>query len=167
MPAPALLEPAVAMVGLLLDHGGLTGLSALQLPARPIRLAVMPGSLDQQPAGMAVAGLGDRPLDALGTAGVLGWDQPELGADGGPVKRCQSLISTASPLPRRPVPGATAASTADGAPASDPHERLPRPDQVPGGLLSLGRHPHLGELPDVQQPGQAFGVAPVGLDPIA
>ena len=43
---------------------------------------------------------------------------------------------------------------------------FPRPDQVPAGLLSLGRHPHLGQLPDVQQPGQAFGVPPVGLDPI-
>jgi hypothetical protein len=43
---------------------------------------------------------------------------------------------------------------------------FPRADQVPGGLLSLGRHPHLGELPDVQQPSQAFGVAAVGLDPV-
>src|SRR4029453_6700103 len=80
-PTPALVEPAVATLGPLPDHSGLTGLAALQLPAQPIWLAVMPGSLDQQPSGMAVAGLGDRPLDALGAAGVLGWDQPEIGAD--------------------------------------------------------------------------------------
>ena len=82
-PTPALVEPAVATLGPLPDHGGLTGLAALQLPAGPIRLAVMPGRLDQQPSGMAVAGLGDRPLDALETAGALGGDQPEIGADGG------------------------------------------------------------------------------------
>jgi hypothetical protein len=43
---------------------------------------------------------------------------------------------------------------------------FPRPDQVPGSLLSLGWHPHLGKLPDVQQPGQPFSVSPVGLDPV-
>jgi hypothetical protein len=39
-------------------------------------------------------------------------------------------------------------------------------DQVWSCLLGLGRDPHRGQLPDVQQPGQPFGVAPVGLDPI-
>jgi hypothetical protein len=39
-------------------------------------------------------------------------------------------------------------------------------DQVSGCLLGLGRDPHPRQLPDVQQPGQPFGVAPVGLDPI-
>jgi hypothetical protein len=39
-------------------------------------------------------------------------------------------------------------------------------DQISSCLLGLGRDPHPGQLPDVQQPGQPFGVAPVGLDPI-
>jgi hypothetical protein len=43
---------------------------------------------------------------------------------------------------------------------------LPSPDQIPRRLLSHGRHPHGRQLPNVQQPGQPFGVAPVGLDPI-
>jgi len=43
---------------------------------------------------------------------------------------------------------------------------FPGPDQIPGRLLGLGGHPHPSQLPDVQQPGQPLGVAPVGLDPI-
>jgi hypothetical protein len=40
------------------------------------------------------------------------------------------------------------------------------PDQIPGRLLGHRRHPHPGQLPNVQQPGQPLSVAPVGLDPI-
>ena len=49
--------------------------------AGPIRLAVMPGRFDQQPAGVAVAGLGDRPLRPRPAGGGLGGHQPEVGAD--------------------------------------------------------------------------------------
>lgn len=52
---------------------------------------------------------------------------------------------------------------------------MPCAHQVPAGILSgthqiagsffgLGGHPHRGELTDAQQPGQALGVAAVGLD---
>jgi hypothetical protein len=44
---------------------------------------------------------------------------------------------------------------------------LSGPDQIPGGLLGHGRHPHRGQLPNVQQPGEALSLAPVGLDPIS
>ena len=51
-----------------------------------------------------------------------------------------------------------------------PHQvrpgRLPRPDQITGVLLLHARHRHSTDLPDVQQPRPAPGIAPVGLDPI-
>jgi hypothetical protein len=68
--------------------------------------------------------------------------------------------------PARPAPGPAAASTADAGPAAAPRGRRRGSDQVWSCLLGLGRDPHRGQLPDVQQPGQPFGVAPVGLDPI-
>jgi hypothetical protein len=43
---------------------------------------------------------------------------------------------------------------------------LPRPHQIPGGLLGLTWHPHRWQLPDMQQPRQAGRVTLVGLDPI-
>ena len=49
--------------------------------AGPVRLAVVPGRLDQQPAGVGVPGLGDRPLGAFRTRGALGGHQPQVGAD--------------------------------------------------------------------------------------
>ena len=50
-------------------------LAAAQLHAGPVGRAVMPGRLDQQPAGVPVAGLGDRPLRAGPTGGGLGGHQ--------------------------------------------------------------------------------------------
>ena len=46
-------------------------LGGAQLPAEPIAAAVMPGRLDQQPAGVGVTGLGDRSLLAVLAAGGL------------------------------------------------------------------------------------------------
>jgi hypothetical protein len=68
--------------------------------------------------------------------------------------------------PGKTSPGAAAASTADAGPPAAPRGRLRGSDRVWSCLLGLGRDPHRGQLPDVQQPGQPFGVAPVGLDPI-
>ena len=48
-----------------------------------VGLAVVPGRLDQQPAGVGVPGLGDRALGALPAGGGLGGHQPEVGTDGG------------------------------------------------------------------------------------
>ncbi len=59
----------VAALGPLSDHGGLAGLAGKQRPAGPVGLAVMPGRLHQQPAGVGVArcppldcSVGTRPL---------------------------------------------------------------------------------------------------------
>jgi hypothetical protein len=53
-------------------------LAALQRGAEPGRSAVVPGRLDQQPAGVPRAGLGDVPLAAALAGAVLGGDQPEI-----------------------------------------------------------------------------------------
>jgi hypothetical protein len=89
----------VAAVGAFPDRGGLSVLSGPELPAGPIGFTVMPGRLDQQPSGMAVAGLGDRSLAAPAATGLLAGHQAQPGPTVAPVKRCQSPISTASPNP--------------------------------------------------------------------
>ena len=43
--------------------------------------AVVVGGLDQQSAGVAGAGFGDRPLAALLAAGVFGGDDPDVGGE--------------------------------------------------------------------------------------
>jgi hypothetical protein len=48
---------------------------------------------------MGVAGLGDRPLAAAATTGLLAGHQAQPGPIVAPVNRCQSPISTASPNP--------------------------------------------------------------------
>ncbi len=53
---PTVMQPAVAALGSFSDRGRLAGLAALQRLAGTVRLAVVPGALDQQPAGVAVAG---------------------------------------------------------------------------------------------------------------
>jgi hypothetical protein len=53
-------EPKLRLPGDLADRLGLRLLTKQQLAADPRREAVAPGRLDQQPAGRAVAGLGDR-----------------------------------------------------------------------------------------------------------
>ncbi len=55
--------------------------TATQIGAGAIGLAVMPGRLDQQPVGMAVAGLGDGALRAGGAREILRRDETEVGAD--------------------------------------------------------------------------------------
>ncbi len=62
-------------------HRGSSIPAAPQITAGPIRGAVMPGGLDQQPAGMGIAGLGHSTLGAGGPRGGLGGHQPQVGAD--------------------------------------------------------------------------------------
>lgn len=50
--------------------------------AGPVRRAVVPRGLHQQPAGVGVPGFGDRPLGAVPAGGMLGGQEPQLGADG-------------------------------------------------------------------------------------
>jgi hypothetical protein len=57
---PALVEAACALVGTCADRGGLSLSAPLERCTRPQRPALVPGRLDQQPARVRVAGLGDR-----------------------------------------------------------------------------------------------------------
>src|SRR5205823_12097715 len=58
--------------------GWLASLSFGERGADPRAFAVMPRSLDQQPARVRGAGLGDRPEPALLAAARLGGDQPDV-----------------------------------------------------------------------------------------
>ena len=62
--------------------GGLVP-AGLEDPADGVAGLVMPGGFDQQPADVAVAGLGDAALAAMLAGGVLGGDQAEVGPDAG------------------------------------------------------------------------------------
>src|SRR5262249_56047053 len=69
---PALVESLLAAPGAF-DHGGvLAALATRELVANGRPAARVPGRLDQQPAHMCVADLGDRALPALLTGGALG-----------------------------------------------------------------------------------------------
>ena len=58
--------------------GGLAVLAVGERLADAWARAVVPGGLDQQPAGVPGAGLGDRPEPALLPGRVLAWDQPDV-----------------------------------------------------------------------------------------
>src|SRR6266516_1702943 len=78
-PLPALVEALLAAPGAL-DHGRvLAALAAGELVADGRPPAGVPGRFDQQPAGVAVADLGDRPLPALLAGGALRGDEPDEG----------------------------------------------------------------------------------------
>jgi hypothetical protein len=59
---PASMQPTRAALGLGLYGEGLAGASAFERDAPPGRRALVPGGLDQQPAYVTVARLGDRAL---------------------------------------------------------------------------------------------------------
>src|SRR5712691_5558133 len=61
---PAPVEPAGAAVGLSLYRRWLAVASACEQGADPVRVALVPGGLDQEPTRVRVAGLGDRALAA-------------------------------------------------------------------------------------------------------
>jgi hypothetical protein len=95
---PALVQASVAGLGAVQDRGRLPAGTSGSFPARAQRSAVVPGGLDQQPTGMGVAGLGDPALDPPGAGGELRGHQTQVGTDGEPVNRCQSVTSTQSPV---------------------------------------------------------------------
>jgi hypothetical protein len=72
-------EPKLRLPGDLTDRSGLRLLPQLQLAADLGRETVTPGRLDQQPAGRAIAGLGEAAAFDARTARMLGWHQPEIG----------------------------------------------------------------------------------------
>jgi len=78
-----LVQTPVAGLGALAHHGGLRVGPPGPDPAGSQRASVVPGGLNQQPTGVAIAGLGDRALGAPAAGGVLGGHQPEVGADSG------------------------------------------------------------------------------------
>ncbi len=59
---PPLVEPAVRLIRPGPHVGWLPVAATDHLRRQPVRFAVMPGRFHQQPAGVAVAGLGDRTL---------------------------------------------------------------------------------------------------------
>jgi hypothetical protein len=62
---PALVEAPRGAVCFRADRGGLSLSPALERDARPERAPLVPSSLDEQPAGVAVARLRDRTETAL------------------------------------------------------------------------------------------------------
>jgi hypothetical protein len=58
------MQPSVAVLGAVAHHGRLAVRAASAGAVRSVGAAVMPGGFDEQPAGVAVAGLGDRALGA-------------------------------------------------------------------------------------------------------
>src|ERR1700732_4469041 len=69
--AIACAQPQLRLPGDLADRLGLLLLPEQQLAADPSREAVGPGRLDQQPAGRAVAGLGEAAAFDAGTTRIL------------------------------------------------------------------------------------------------
>jgi hypothetical protein len=65
--APAGVEPALGFPGDVDDLGRVSPLAALERLADRGAAAIVPGCLDQQPAGARGTGLGDRPEPALGS----------------------------------------------------------------------------------------------------
>ncbi len=90
---PACVQPPGAALGLGLDRERLAGASAFERDAPARRAALVPGRLDQKPAYMAVACLGDRALATSLAAGVFTWGEPE--------ERPQRRLPSVSTAPRR------------------------------------------------------------------
>src|SRR5216683_2355812 len=72
-------QPQLRLPSDLADRLGLALLPEQQLAADPRREAVTPGRLDQQPAGGAVAGLGETAAFDARSARMLGGHQPKIG----------------------------------------------------------------------------------------
>ena len=81
VPGPLVVQPLVAGVATDAGRGGGLVPAGLEDLAYLVLRLVVPGGLDQEPAGVGVPGLGDRALPAGLTGGVLGGDEPEVGAD--------------------------------------------------------------------------------------
>src|SRR3954452_7803460 len=79
--APAGVQSALGAPGQLDDPGFVAVLAALQGAADARWARVVVGGLDEQPARVHGAGLGDSALAALVAAGVFGWDQAKVGAE--------------------------------------------------------------------------------------
>jgi transposase len=94
-PAPARVQPLLAASGALDRNGILAALATGELIADGRPPARVPGGLDEQPAHVRVADLGDRALSALLPGGVLRRHEPNEGHELFPA-------SEAAEVPRRP-----------------------------------------------------------------
>ena len=105
--------------------GSPSRLAASEAARDPRRPAVVPGRLDQQPAGVLAAGLGDRPAPAALAGGVLGRHDAEIAHD---LRRVPEAVEVAD---LRAQPG--------GGQRVDPAQT----HQPPGGLRPrrLGQRP--------------------------
>src|ERR1700730_7140330 len=81
-PAIARAQPDLPLPGDVADGPRLVLLPQQQLAAEPSREAVAPGSLDQQPASRAVAGLGDAAAFDARAARMFGLDWPRFSGEG-------------------------------------------------------------------------------------
>lgn len=78
---PAVVEPAGALVGASPDRSRLTLSAPLERRARAQRTTLVPGSLNEQPARVRVAGLRNRAQTAALARRVLARRQTEEGAE--------------------------------------------------------------------------------------
>src|SRR5437764_9689160 len=72
-----MVQASGALVGACADRGRLSLPAPLECRARSRRPPLVPGCFDQQPAGVGVAGLGDRAELAPLAARILAWRQTE------------------------------------------------------------------------------------------
>jgi hypothetical protein len=77
-PLPDVVQPSLGLPGDLDDVGRLSVLAAAERLSLRRCAAIVPRSLDQQPAGVPGPGLADGALPAFLAAGVLGWGQAEV-----------------------------------------------------------------------------------------
>jgi hypothetical protein len=93
MPVP-LAQTQLGLPGDIADNLGLSLLSDLKLPADIRLVAIVPGRFNQDAPGVLVTGLGNGPLVAAGTTGVLGGTRGRYAIRAaGLAKRARSPIS--------------------------------------------------------------------------
>ena len=135
-PHPPVVQTPVAEVAARPSRGGSLLPPAVHHGADPVAGSVMPGCFDEQPAGVTIAGLGDRTLHAGLAGGELAGHQPDERADAVPAEPVP-----VADLDRQGEPGQRTHPTQTAQPA---HERgelavcgepLDRPvEPVPAGL---------------------------------
>src|SRR3954469_7151001 len=80
-PRPDVVQAPLGLPGKRDDLGFAVGLAAGETARDPGRSTVMPGRLDQEPAGVLAAGLGDRTAALALAGGMLGRDDAEVAHD--------------------------------------------------------------------------------------
>src|SRR5256886_13879079 len=147
-PLPALVEPLLAAPAALNHDGVLAALAAREFVADLRPTPCVPGRLDQQPADVAVADLGDRALPSLLTAGGVrghqaderhellgGGEAVEVADLGHQCGRChrfhprQTTQPNDQPTPRLLLPGLADRTLQLPDPPVDEADPMPRPAQ--------------------------------------